>query len=306
MTTDEVNTQFVRGIRFPLKFKRELIEEAMDMTPNPGDLIIATYPKCGTTWVGQILMLLLKKGVPPSTGEEAVGLSPYLEAMGVKAIAHQAPPRCYKVHFDYPSVPKQPEAKYFCVIRNPKDCLISFFHFAQTDLLGFKDDEFDLFFDLFVRGKLMYNDFFDHLLSWYERRHDSNVIFLYYEKMKKDIRASIKDIAEFMGPEYAEMIRDPKLLDDVVHYSGFDYMKKTTNELMASVFRKKFGAETDSAAKSDSPWVLKKVPVMVRKGIVGDWKTSLSSEQNQILDELIEKRIKGTEMYDYWKSIGCI
>lgn len=66
----------------------------------------------------------------------------------------------------------------------------------------FQNGNFDDYFELFMDGKVDFGDYFDNLLSWYEHRNDSNVLFITYEQMKKDPKTYILKIAEFMGEKY--------------------------------------------------------------------------------------------------------
>lgn len=46
--------------------------------------------------------------------------------------------------------------------------------------------------------------YWDHLKEAWDRRNDPNILFIFYEDMKKDIHNSIGTIAKFMGKSYTK------------------------------------------------------------------------------------------------------
>ena len=59
---------------------QETVDSFIDFTPNPDDVIIASYPKSGTNWILQIAKLVLNGGE-----EDNIGFFEYwMEAVGKK------------------------------------------------------------------------------------------------------------------------------------------------------------------------------------------------------------------------------
>lgn len=145
-------------------------------------------------------------------------------------------PRCIKTHLPFNRLNYSQDAKYVYVIRQPADCAVSFYHFMQY--IPYHDfPDFDQFFDFFLAGKLDYNDYFDHLLSWYDQRNLPNVLFLTYESMKKDPIAAILKIAEFLdGSLVADLLSDDEsMLNKVLHHSSLESMKASINSFCDEV-----------------------------------------------------------------------
>ena len=196
--------------------------------PSDDDLFIATYPKCGTTWTQQIVFLLQNDGRPPAGVGEYFSRHPFIDMLGDEGIQSMIRPAAIKTHFPFQYVPFSPSAKYICVVRNPKDALVSFYHHTRgIPGYQFSNGSFDTYFELFLEGKVDYGDYFDHLISWWDHRNDHNVIFLTFEEMKLDIRAAICKIAEFIDKSLIQKLeKDPIFMHNIVNFSSFEYMKE--------------------------------------------------------------------------------
>ncbi|GMT11393.1 hypothetical protein PFISCL1PPCAC_2690, partial [Pristionchus fissidentatus] len=73
----------------------------------------------------------------------------------------------FQTHFSYKNIPKGGRAKYIYAVRNPKDCLTSYFHHHRNfKIYNFGNGEFDFFYELFMKGEVDYGDYFDHVNSW--------------------------------------------------------------------------------------------------------------------------------------------
>ncbi|KAF5919981.1 hypothetical protein HPG69_014347, partial [Diceros bicornis minor] len=68
---------------------------------------------------------------------------------------------------------------------NPKDVLISYFHFSNLMALLEATDNLEHFMKRFLDGKVYGNLWFDHIRAWYEHRSELNILFMMYEEMKK-------------------------------------------------------------------------------------------------------------------------
>ncbi len=55
--------QTINKFRFPPKIERKNIEFALNYSPQNNDKFVVTYPKCGTTWVQQIMCLIKYNGI---------------------------------------------------------------------------------------------------------------------------------------------------------------------------------------------------------------------------------------------------
>ncbi|KAK8756371.1 hypothetical protein V5799_000925 [Amblyomma americanum] len=202
--------------------------------------------------------------------------------VGKDTIAALPEPRIITTHLAYELVPKHPDAKYIYVVRNPKDCCVSFFHHTKkTKAYNFEHGTFEDYLQLFIKGETSFGDYFEHLVSWYPHVGEPNVLYLTYEAMKKDPEGAVLRIAKFLDVRDAELLDiDSNRFKEIVRDSSIDAMKERFN---ASYQRALGGNGVDQwTEKEDYP--LSRAPpppeVMVRKGIIGDWRNHFTPEQS--------------------------
>ncbi|KFM74406.1 hypothetical protein X975_18649, partial [Stegodyphus mimosarum] len=185
--TNKPKYQILHGIRIPTGFSLKHFTEALHYKPKTDDVFIVTYPKCGTTWMQTIILYIFQKGRELDCQEDFHKLCPFLDVMGTEAISAMPRPGALKTHLPYSLVPYSAAAKYIFVARNPKDCCVSlYYHTISRPGFEYGDAEFDDFFELFMDGEVIYNDYFDHLMSWYPHCNERNVYYTTYETMKRN------------------------------------------------------------------------------------------------------------------------
>ncbi|GIY63110.1 sulfotransferase 1C4 [Caerostris extrusa] len=158
-----------------------------------------------------------------------------------------------------------------------------------------------------MAGELEYNDYFDHLLDWYPHRYDPNVFFTAYEDMKKDIKGVILKLSRFLGEEYIEAIeKDNAVLNNIILYSGFDYMKKKLSEVYdlrgSEDIDPIFTGLTYMCEFTNSLKPPEDLPELefVRKGIIGDWRNHFSVDQTERLNRKFLEKMKDTEVLQWY------
>ena len=63
----------------------------------------------------------------------------------------------------------------------------------------------DDFFELFRQDQMLFGGWLNHVHGWWTEFSDNhNVLFVKYEDSKKDVRSTIRKIADFLGHELTE------------------------------------------------------------------------------------------------------
>lgn len=189
--------------------------------PEATDVLVSTYPKCGTTWMQQIVHGLRSRG--SMDFEEISLVVPWLETAALLGIDLDAPqvarPRAFKTHLSWDRVPKGGRNIY--IARQPGDVMVSFYHFLKGMI--FEGDAIDL--DVFARELFLAGSasgrYWEHLRSWWQVRTRSDVLFLCFEDIKEDLRGTVERVAAFIGVE-----ADADLVDLATRQARFEFMRE--------------------------------------------------------------------------------
>ncbi|XP_070560572.1 sulfotransferase 1C3-like [Ptychodera flava] len=201
-----------KGVYYAGCFKQEALERPEIFKIKPDDCFVVSYPKSGTTWTLELAQLIMNKGDTSFTESahhfDRVPLIEYSyhqnpQRDGLKIMEKLESPRLLKCHQPvhlFPPQALQMRCKIIVVARNPKDTVVSFYHFYQSaPEFGHYNGEFSDFLKLFMNKKVVCGDWFDHTLGWWKYANDNDVLFLKYEDMKKNPRAATVKIASYMN-----------------------------------------------------------------------------------------------------------
>ena len=268
----------------PAGFPLNGFVSGLEYKAQDNDLFVATYPKCGTTWTQHIIYLILNDGVPISRDQRLDQEFPHLEECGSEFVSKRASLsggyRLIKTHLPFGMTPQSPRAKYVCVVRNPKDCVVSFFHHTRGFVkhYNFSNGSFDTYFELFRQGRVDFGSYFDCVRSWLDHKDDPNVLLLTYESLREDARSGVLKIAKFLGEEYSIKLlaNGEDILNKVLEHSSLKMMKQDP---------RRWASERP---KEHTPFI--------RKGSLGGWNELLKPDQIEILDKMMREKCSKEEM----------
>ncbi len=181
--------------------------------------------------------------------------------------------RIFKTHLPYCLLPPKllDNCKVVTCLRNPKDTLVSLYHYYKLYNQDGPGGDFEEFFDLFMDGLVVYAPYWDAILEQWNKKDHPNMCLLFYEDMKRDFKKSIRRVAEFLQKDIPE-----SAVEDLVERLGFKKMKEDTQQVE--------GSKGNAAA----------IRQVFRKGEIGDWKNYFTQEMNERMDKKIAEKFKNT------------
>lgn len=131
------------------------------------------------------------------------------------------------------------------------------------------------FIDLFLRDLILCSPFNDHILDFWKIRHESNILFIFYEDMKRNLEGIVKQAIGFMGKSYTQ-----EQIEKLCQHLSFESMKNNPSINAESMMKMR---------NFFSPRELKNENFkFIRKGEVGGFKDELTSDEIAKFDEFIK------------------
>ncbi|XP_062315105.1 cytosolic sulfotransferase 2-like [Osmerus eperlanus] len=260
-------------------------ENVQNFKARPDDILIATYPKAGTTWVSYILEMLCFGHSERQNLVPVYERVPFLEMhmpsfpSGVAELNKMSTsPRLIKTHLPVQFIPKsfwEQNCKIVYVARNAKDNAVSYFHFDRMNMAQPEPGDWNSFLQRFMEGKMVFGSWYDHVTGWWEKKQShSKLLYLFFEDMVEDTGRELDRLCSFLGvspsAEEKENVRERAQFDNMKKNNMTNYSTDTVMDFKISPF--------------------------MRKGKVGDWKNHFTVNQNEQFDEHLQKRMTETDL----------
>ncbi|XP_070818609.1 sulfotransferase family 5A, member 1 [Chaetodon trifascialis] len=283
-------TEMFHGILFPGHLHtQDSLHLALKFPFQDTDILIVSYPKSGTTWMQEIVTLISSRGDPHlSQTVPNWARTPWLEQHYFAAVleASSTKPRVITTHLPHhllgPAL-QGSKAKIIYVSRNPKDVLVSFYHFHKMANFLPEAGTFPEFLHQFLKGTLSYGSWFDHVKDWTSQTATmNNLLHMTYEEMSLDLQGTIKRVSSFLQCPLAE-----DELNNCVKHCSFSSMKdnKMVNYTLIA-------EEIMDHSKG----------AFMRKGKIGDWKNMFTDEQNQYFTSIFKAKMHNSTLEFVWEE----
>jgi hypothetical protein len=164
-------------------------------------------------------------------------------------------------------------------LREPGDALVSMYRFME----GWFLEPGTVLIEEFARGQFLSRadgeDYWAHLLSWWNHRRDPNVLLLSYEGMLEDPPGTIRRVAAFI-----DVPLDEELLELMVRQSSLEFMTEFKDRFDDKLMRERSEQVAGLPVDSDS--------AKVRTGVVGARKIELSPQIQAELDDAWREKVE--------------
>ncbi|KAK3039821.1 hypothetical protein RJ639_027134, partial [Escallonia herrerae] len=252
------------------------------------DILLATTPKSGTTWLKALMFTLFNRmHCRPITNDHPLvttnphDLVPFLEFdlyanNQVPDLASFASPRLFSIHLPFTSLPKsvhESACKLVYLCRDPKDVFVSLWHFSNKlrpqnlEIISLEET-----FHKYCKGVSFYEPFWDHILGYWNEslRNPEKLLFLKYEDLKEQPRLHLRRLAEFMHCPFSAKEETEGVADEILELFSFGNLRNL---------------EVNKDGN---------LSAFFRRGEAGDWKNYLTAEMGDQLDEIIEEKFYGS------------
>ncbi|KAK3562232.1 hypothetical protein QTP86_031153, partial [Hemibagrus guttatus] len=267
-TKDEEKLYKRNGILYPtIMSPPENLDALKDLEAREDDVMLVAYPKCGCNWLVGVLRKVMSSCA--YTLPDGPPLIEFHSPERQKHIAQLPSRRLLATHLHPDDIPASfHKIKMLVVFRNPKDTVVSYYHFMNNNPVLPNAESWDKFFSDFMSGEVAWGSYFDHALSWDKHMDDPNVLIVTYEELKENLVEGVKKVTDFFN------------------------FSLTDEQIKLIAEESTFNAMRSSSKTSHGNFV----NIIFRKGEVGDWKNHLSEAQSKQMDEEFKKKLAGTKL----------
>lgn len=260
------------------------IDDIEKMETREDDIWVCSFPRSGTTLMQEITYLVQTLDFETARSVQLDSRFPQLEQKndqfpyykGVKYVEDMTSPRfikCHLHHFMLPVQLQKGKGRIIYIVRNPKDIATSFYRLLRWGG-HLKPEEFGAFVESFVNGTGLFCPWPRHVLEFWDRRNDKNVLFLQYEHVVKDKAKCIRQVADFLGRTLTD--------DDVAKICDYCSVENMKNNPMCNM---SYWREYTKVFDDDGGFI--------NQGKAGAWKDLLTSEMAKKLEKLTDA-LKGS------------
>ena len=210
--------------RLASKHSRHKVFEGYE--PDEHDIFITCFSKSGTNWAMQLVTQTTHRGAGEFSHIHDLVAWPEGKFPGIVRLGDPGPRqrcptgrRAIKTALDVGCVPVREHARYLTIARDPKDVVVSAYHFI-TGVFGMSRH---ITLEQWLQNALAPDSLFmewpNHMAGWWALRDTPHVEVFFYSEMKRDLAAHVDRLQGLLGIELSEAERA-----EVIRRAGFEYM----------------------------------------------------------------------------------
>jgi len=268
-----------------------------DLQLNKDDVLSVSYPKTGSSWVNEILLLIKLdvdeekwRSIPRFERFPYIEMDPPIVSPGTtyERVQNSPSPRLVKSHLPMSFFKRQLHEdgpRIVIPMRNPKSILVSLYHFYRANrTLGCFTGTWDEFFNLHENDGVVYGKPTLHQAESWKLRDQPNVFIIKYEELHKNTENVIRNLVKFLGKDFTD-----QQIADIIRLSSFDSLKEKSKDM------DKIPNQMPISMGMDQ-----KISPFFRKGSISDWKNYFNEKQNTFIEKEIQAmyEMSGLE-FDY-------
>jgi hypothetical protein len=192
-------------------------------------------------------------------------------------------PRLMNTHMHHSLLPSSvtdnPDCKVVYVCREPKDMVVSLWHFSKSIMPPGSAHTFSDLFECACNGETPNGPIWSNILGYWRasRADPDRVLFLRYEEMLLDPVGAVWALARFLDVPFTAAEEAAGTPADIV--------KLCSIETMRGLRANTTGASGQFKFPHDS---------FFRKGVAGDWANHMTPEMARRLDDIVEEKLRGS------------
>jgi hypothetical protein len=248
---------------------------------HPEDVLLASYPRSGSTWLRFVLLEILSgqsagfenvNDTIPEIGTHRQGLRP-LQGGG----------RLIKTHEQY----RREYKRAIYLLRDPRDVMLSVY--AVWQAIGRADyisgrNGFDGFLLSFLRGQVTkFGTWQDHVTGWLTSplAGQGNLLVVKFEEMRRNTEDVLARILEFL-----RFPPDRKAIERAIANNSLEQMRAKEDSA------KTLGIKVSAPLLFTKADPRREESRFVRRGAVGGWREKLTPEQVQLFSQRAGRALK--------------
>ncbi|XP_067632414.1 amine sulfotransferase-like [Eurosta solidaginis] len=270
---------------------QRLVDKVHDMEVRDDDVWLVTLPKCGTTWMQELLWLVLNNfDFEAARNERLEVRSPFLEMdyaihgdldRALESVETLKSPRLIKSHMPLPLLPQQlwyKKPKTIYVYRNPKDHIVSRYCHRRNMGFGLEKTIEQYVLEYIGKEDTESATDFDHVTEFYALRNEPWIFYTSFECMKQNLRKVIEDVCQFLNKNITE-----EQMEGMLHHLSFEEMKKNPKVNHHWEYEK-IRAKHNVTTYEDNNFI--------RRGLAEGYKDELSADVIAKMDECIKNKLE--------------